>query len=206
MSNPAVKVFSLSESTIAWLREQYRIPNQFRLFAFGPDSWVISPPPDQVAFYLEHLWAGLRFLSGAPLSWASIFNFEVCSKYFRLLSTLSNPACIEFHSIFYYICPSLSYDPTIPWVSLFWPFFILRPHPKAEGWWFFSSRKSLFFITGLLSSIHDWKTQFFFIFSSVPWGFSFIWKILNVSPNGNSWVDVADREDFLHLKDMKVPP
>ena len=81
----------------------------------------------------------------------------------------------------------------------------LFPSSKARGWWLFNPRKGLAFITGLPSSIHGWKNQFFFVSSSSSWGFPSRWGVPRTEANDNSRVDVDDREDFHRLKDMSVP-
>ncbi|KAG1326341.1 hypothetical protein COCNU_01G002750 [Cocos nucifera] len=68
----------------------------------------------------------------------------------------------------------------------------------------FAPRKGLSFISDFPSSIHNWKTQFFFVSSTLSWGFSFIWGTPNTNPNDNNCIDAANQEDFLKLKDIKV--
>ena len=60
-SDPKIEASFLSGPNIEWLREQYRIPEQYQLFAPDADGRVNSPPPDQVAFYVEGLRASLQF-------------------------------------------------------------------------------------------------------------------------------------------------
>ena len=60
-SDSKIKIFFLSGSNIDRLQEQYHIPEQFQLFAPDPHRRVNSPPPNQVAFYVEGLRTGLRF-------------------------------------------------------------------------------------------------------------------------------------------------
>ena len=61
-SSSDVEASSLSESNVERIREQFCIPKQFQLFAPGADGRVNNPPSDQVALYIEDLWASLRFL------------------------------------------------------------------------------------------------------------------------------------------------
>ena len=122
--------------------------------------------------------------------------------YYGLCSTQLAPNSVRLIVSFVLLCRLL---PTIPRISLFRAFFIFRPHPKARGWWYFNPRKGLSFITDLPSSIHEWKNQFFFVSSSVPWGFSTRWGDPRTQPNENSRVEAGDREDFHRLKDISVP-
>ena len=59
---PKVEASSLSEPNVERLWEQYRIPEQYQLFAPGVDGRVNSLLSDQVAFYVEDLRMGLQFL------------------------------------------------------------------------------------------------------------------------------------------------
>ena len=62
LSDSDMKVFSLFESNIDRLREQYHIPKQFQLFESGLDGLVSSSLLGQVTIYVEDLWTGLHFL------------------------------------------------------------------------------------------------------------------------------------------------
>ena len=159
-STPEVEVSSLSGPNVDRLREQYCIPGQFRLFAPGADGRVNSPPEGQMAFYVEDLRTGLRF--PIPEFVRNVLD------YYGLCPTQLAPNSVRLIVSFALLCRLL---PTDPRISLFRAFFILRPHPKVRGWWYFNPRKGLSFITGLPSSIHGWKNQFFFASSSTPWGF-----------------------------------
>ena len=193
-SSPEVEASSLSGPNVDQIREQYRIPELFRLFAPGADGRVNSPPEGQVAFYLEDLRAGLRF--PVPEFIRNVLD------YYGLCPAQLAPNSVRLIVSFALLCRLL---PTEPRISLFRVFFVLRPHPKARGWWYFTPRKGLSFITDLPTSIHGWKNQFFFASSSAPWGFSARWGNPRTDPNENSRVEVGDREDFHRLKDISVP-
>ena len=57
-STPEAEASSLSGLNVERLREQYGIPEQFRLFVLGAEGRVNNPPPGQVAFYVEDLRTG----------------------------------------------------------------------------------------------------------------------------------------------------
>ena len=153
-----------------------------------------SLPLDQIAIYVEDLRTGLHF---------SILKFvRNLLDYYCLYPAQLAPNFIWLIISFALLCRLI---PTNPQPSLVRAFFLLHLHPKAKGWWFFNPRKDLSFISDLLSSIHGWKNQFFFISSSSSWGFSSSWRDSRANLNKHSRVDVIDREDFLRLKDMEVP-
>ena len=193
-SAPEDEASSLSEPNVDRLREHYRIPEQFRLSAPGADGRVNNPPPGDLALYVEDLRAGLRL--PIPEFVRNLLD------YYGLCPAQLAPNSIRLIISFALLCQLL---PTNPRVSLFRAFFVLRPHPKARGWWLFNPRKGLAFITGLPSSIHGWKNQFFFVSSSSSWGFPSRWGAPRTEANDNSRVDMDDREDFHRLKDMSVP-
>ena len=101
------------------------------------------PPPGQVAFYVEDLRADLRF----PIL-EFIWNIL---DYYGLCPAQLVPNLVRLIISFALLCQLL---PIFPRISLFRTFFVLRSHPKAQGWWFFNLQKELSFITDLPSSIH----------------------------------------------------
>ena len=141
-----MEVSSLSGLNIDRLRDQHSIPEQFRLFAPGVEGRVNNPPAGQVALYVEDLRTDLRL----PIS-EFVRNIL---DYYGLCPAQLAPNSVRLIINFALLCRLL---PTFPRISLFRTFFILRPHPKARGWWFFNLRKGLSFITDLPSSIHGWK-------------------------------------------------
>ena len=193
-SAPEDEASSLSGPNVDQLREHYRIPEQFRLSAPGAGGRVNNPPPGDLALYVEDLRAGLRL--PIPEFVRNLLD------YYGLCPAQLAPNSVRLIISFALLCQLL---PTNPRVSLFRAFFVLRPHPKARGWWLFNPRKGLAFITGLPSSIHGWKNQFFFVSSSSSWGFPSRWGTPRTEANENSRVDADDREDFHRLKDMSVP-
>ena len=81
-----------------------------------------SPPPHQVAFYVEDLWTGLRYL---------ILEFiQNLLDYYNLCPAQLAPNCIRLIISFALLCWLI---PTDPHPSLFYAFFVLRSHPKAKG-------------------------------------------------------------------------
>ena len=193
-SAPEDEASSLSGPNVDQLREHYRITEQFRLSAPGAGGRVNSPPPGDLALYVEDLRAGLRL--PIPEFVRNLLD------YYGLCPAQLAPNSIRLIISFALLCQLL---PTNPRVSLFRAFFVLRPHPKARGWWLFNPRKGLAFITGLPSSIHGWKNQFFFVSSPSSWGFPSHWGVPRIEANDNSRVEADDREDFHRLKDMSVP-
>lgn len=145
------------------------------MLAPGADGRVTSPPSGFIAFYLENLRSGLRF--PIPEFLRNIFD------YYRICPAQLAPNSVRILITFALLCRLIQATPRL---SLFRPFFMLRPHPKADGWWYFTPRKGLSFITGLPSSIHDWKTQFFFVSPPTSWGFPSVWGETNILPNENS--------------------
>ena len=148
----------------------------------------------QVALYVEDLRAGLRL--PIPEFVRNLLD------YYGLCPAQLAPNSVRLIISFALLCQLL---PTNSRISLFRAFFILRPHPKARGWWLFNPWKALSFITDLPSSIHGWKNQFFFVSSSSSWGFPSRWGVPRTEANDNSRVEADDREDFHRLKDMSVP-
>ena len=102
-STPEVEVSSLSGPNVDRLREQYCIPEQFRLFAPGANGRVNSPPEGQVAFYVEDLRAGFRF---------SIPEFvRNALDYYGLCPTQLAPNSVRLIVSFALLCWLLPTDP-----------------------------------------------------------------------------------------------
>ena len=119
---PDIEVFFLSGSNVDQFREQYRITEQFQLFAPSPDGRVSFLSLDQMAIYVEDLWTGLHFFISEfvrnLLHYYCLCPAQLASNSIRLI--------ISFALLCHIIL-------TNPWPSLFHTFFILRPHPKAKG-------------------------------------------------------------------------
>ena len=77
-SSSKVEASSLLEPNVERLREQYRIPEQYQLFAPGANGRMNSPPSDQMAFYVEDLWTDLQF-SIPKFVWNILDYYGLCS-------------------------------------------------------------------------------------------------------------------------------
>ena len=184
-SDPKVEASFLVGPNVELLWEQYRIPELYQLFAPDSDGWVNFLPLSQVAFYVEDLRTDLRFL-------ISEFIRNLLD-YYSLCPAQLLPNLVRLIISFALLCRLISIESR---PSLFQTFFILRPHPKVKSWWFFNPKKGIFFITDLPSSIHGWKNRFFFISSSLSWGFPSCWDDPRTGPNENSQVEVDNWENF----------
>ena len=138
-----------------------------------PEGWISEPLEGCIAFYDESLWSSLRF----PLHpiFSNVFDF------YRVHPTQITPNAIRMIIIFIIMCNFLHINLRI---SLFRSLVLLKWHPIEKGWWYFSLWKSHKFRSSLLSSIHDWKGHFFFVWAPIPWDFRTFWGIRtsNITP------------------------
>lgn len=144
--------------------------------------------------YKEFLRAGLHF----PLH-------PVIIKILNLYQVI--PVQLVLNSIwiiysFIILCHDLSIELEI---SLFYVFLMIKRYPKAKRWWFIRPHHGQSFIKSLPSAIHDWKGRFFFLSSDLAWGFSFVRKEPNLSPNDDKKMIRADKANFTKLLKIKVP-
>lgn len=85
--------------------------------------------------------------------------------------------------------------------------FTLKRHLYDKEWWYFTPQSGCQLTRGLPSSVHGWKSHFFFIsLSNLSWGFSWIWGESWLVPNKSPYPLLDDESDFYALLDIKVPP
>ena len=117
---------------------------------------VHCPPVGWLGIYEDSLKASLRF-SLHPFVIRLMIQYNICLAQIASNSWL---VIIDFLSL----CLLHKHNPM---VDLFRACYSLKSHLDKDRW-YFSSRKNLRFIRGVISSIHGWKVQFFFIRHDLP--------------------------------------
>lgn len=156
-TEPTFEESILIESNFEELWAWYFIP-PFDLFALDRESRVTLALDRCVSIYEESLWVGLWLLLHPFIR--NFFDF------YSILPAQITPNTSWIIVTFIFVRDLARIEPRC---YLFKALFILKKHPWESwerGWWYFFSWPRCKFITGLPSSIQDWKSYFFFIFSN----------------------------------------
>ena len=120
-----------------------------------------------------------------------------------LLSVLYPPNFFRYIIEFFVLYSQMEVQPSI---LLFQALFILKKYPYADWLYVFSQRGVTFLISGALSSIHGWKSHFFFISCTLidDWELS-DWGWIEASSLKSVELSAKEQKELRDLLDHNTP-